>query len=169
MIQYGSKLRLLEIAQVPKEKVEDFKSVKTFKFFNTNNLWVKLPSIKRIIENGSLDMEVIVNPKTLDNGVNVVQLETAVGAAMKCFEGSIGNTIFKLTPFHFSNVLLLGLNVPRSRFLPVKKTSDLLLVMSNLYNLKNGSLAMSALRSFPSTPLIKLGENHFAKVFNETF
>ena len=57
-----------------------------------------------------------------------------------------------------------GLNVPRSRFLPVKKTSDLLLVMSNLYNLKNGSLAMSSLRSFPSTPLIKLGENHFAKV-----
>lgn len=83
-------MRLLEIAQVPKEKVEDFKSVKTFKFFNTNNLWVKLPSIKRIIENGTLDMEVIVNPKTLDNGVNVIQLETAVGAAMKCFEGSIG-------------------------------------------------------------------------------
>ena len=70
----------------------------------------------------------------------------AVGAAMKCFEGSI------------------GLNVPRSRFLPVKKTSDLLLVMSNLYNLKNGSLSMSALRGFPSTPLIKLGDNHFAKV-----
>ncbi len=90
MIQYENKLRLLEIAQVPKEKVEDFKSVKTFKFFNTNNLWVNLPSIKRIIENGTLDMEVIVNPKTLDNGVNVIQLETAVGAAMKCFEGSIG-------------------------------------------------------------------------------
>lgn len=35
-------------------------------------------------------MEVIVNPKTLDNGLNVIQLETAVGAAMKCFEGSIG-------------------------------------------------------------------------------
>jgi UTP--glucose-1-phosphate uridylyltransferase len=146
LIQYEDKLRLLEIAQVPKENVEDFKSVKTFKFFNTNNLWVKLPSIKRIIENGTLDMEVIVNPKTLDNGANVIQLETAVGAAMKCFEGSI------------------GLNVPRSRFLPVKKTSDLLLVMSNLYNLKNGSLAMSPIRSFPSTPLIKLGDNHFAKV-----
>lgn len=146
LIQFQNKLRLLEIAQVPKEKVEDFKSVKTFKFFNTNNLWTSLSAIKRIIDNGTLDMEVIVNPKTLDNGVNVIQLETAVGAAMKCFEGSI------------------GLNVPRSRFLPVKKTSDLLLVMSNLYNLKNGSLAMSHLRSFPSTPLIKLGDNHFAKV-----
>ena len=43
-------------------------------------------------------MEVIVNPKTLDNGVNVIQLETAVGAAMKCFEGAIG-IVFPLTLF----------------------------------------------------------------------
>lgn len=42
LIQYDNKLRLLEIAQVPKDHVDDFKSVKTFKFFNTNNLWVKL-------------------------------------------------------------------------------------------------------------------------------
>lgn len=28
--------------------------------------------------------------QTLDNGVNVVQLETAVGAAIKSFEGAIG-------------------------------------------------------------------------------
>jgi len=54
--------------------------------------------------------------------------------------------------------------VPRSRFLPVKKTSDLLLVMSNLYSLKSGSLVMSPQRMFPTTPLVKLGENHFSKV-----
>jgi len=82
----------------------------------------------------------------MDNGQNVIQLETAVGAAMKCFDGC------------------LGVNVPRSRFLPVKKTSDLLLVMSNLYSLKNGNLEMSPLRMFPSTPLVKLGDNHFSKV-----
>lgn len=76
----------------------------------------------------------------------MIQLETAVGAAMKTFEGGI------------------GINVPRSRFLPVKKTSDLLLVMSNLYSLKNGSLMMSPQRMFPTTPLVKLGENHFSKV-----
>lgn len=35
-------------------------------------------------------MEIIVNPKTLSNGVNVIQLETAVGAAMKSFNGCIG-------------------------------------------------------------------------------
>lgn len=82
----------------------------------------------------------------LDNGLNLIQLETAVGAAMKIFNGGI------------------GINVPRSRFLPVKKTSDLLLVMSNLYTLNCGSLVMSPQRMFPTTPLVKLGDNHFAKV-----
>ena len=28
--------------------------------------------------------------QTLDNGLNVIQLETAVGAAIKSFEGAIG-------------------------------------------------------------------------------
>uniref|UniRef100_A0A7G3AY13 UTP--glucose-1-phosphate uridylyltransferase n=1 Tax=Lutzomyia longipalpis TaxID=7200 RepID=A0A7G3AY13_LUTLO len=145
LIQYENKLRLLEIAQVPKEHVDDFKSVKTFKFFNTNNIWAKLDAIERVLKENTLNMEIIVNNKTLDTGLRVIQLETAVGAAMKCFEG-------------------IGINVPRSRFLPVKKTSDLMLVMSNLYNLRHGSLVMSPQRMFPTTPLVKLGENHFAKV-----
>jgi len=131
---------------VPKEHEDDFKSVKKFNVFNTNNLWMSLPAIKRVVEEGTLDMEIIVNPKQLDGGINVIQLETAVGAAMKCFENAS------------------GINVPRSRFLPVKKTSDLLLVMSNLYTLDHGSLIMSPLRMFPSTPLVKLGDNHFKKV-----
>ena len=84
-----------------------------------------MPQIKNIIEENTLDMEVIVNPKVLDGGLNVIQLETAVGAAMKCFEQAS------------------GVNVPRARFLPVKKTSDLLLVMSNLYSLEHGALIMS--------------------------
>lgn len=146
LIQYENKLRLLEIAQVPKEHVDEFKSIKTFKFFNTNNLWAKLSAIKRILTEGSLNMEIIVNPKVLENGMNIIQLETAVGAAMKSFEGSV------------------GIHVPRSRFLPVKKTSDLMLVKSNLYVLKNGSLVMSPKRMFPITPLIKLGDKDFSKV-----
>ncbi|XP_022085959.1 UTP--glucose-1-phosphate uridylyltransferase-like isoform X1 [Acanthaster planci] len=145
LIQYENKLRLLEIAQVPKEHVDEFKSVSKFKIFNTNNLWVKLSSIKRLIEEKMLDMEVIVNNKSLENGTNVIQLETAVGAAMKCFDGA------------------LGVNVPRSRFLPVKRSSDLLLAMSNLYSLKAGSLIMSPLRQFRTTPIVKLG-THFDKV-----
>nr|QBH73778.1 UTP-glucose-1-phosphate uridylyltransferase 2 [Orthoderella ornata] len=146
LIQYENKLRLLEIAQVPKEHVDDFKSIKTFKFFNTNNLWAKLDAIERVLDQNSLNLEIIVNNKSLSNGLNVVQLETAVGAAMKSFDGG------------------LGINVPRSRFLPVKKTSDLLLVMSNLYSLQNGTLVMSPQRMFPTTPLVKLGDNHFSKV-----
>ncbi|XP_013784292.1 UTP--glucose-1-phosphate uridylyltransferase-like [Limulus polyphemus] len=146
LIQYEGKLRLLEIAQVPKEHVDEFKSVKTFKIFNTNNLWMSLRSIASLVQEGMLDMEIIVNHKHLDYGINVIQLETASGAAMKDFARAI------------------GINVPRKRFLPVKKTSDLLAVMSSLYLMKNGTLEMSPKRAFPTVPLVKLGENHFAKV-----
>merc|ERR1712117_530036 len=52
----------------------------------------------------------------------------------------------------------IGINVPRSRFLPVKKSSDLLLIMSNLYSLSNGALKMSPDRMFQTTPLIELGD-----------
>jgi len=147
LIQYEGRIRLLEIAQVPKDHVDDFKSVSKFKIFNTNNLWINLQAIKRLLEKDLMEMEVIVNPKRLENGMNVVQLETAVGSAIHNFEGSI------------------GINVPRTRFLPVKKTSDLLLVMSNLYALHSGSLSMNPKRSFPSTPLVKLG-CQFDKVSN---
>ncbi|XP_061584812.1 UTP--glucose-1-phosphate uridylyltransferase-like isoform X2 [Cololabis saira] len=145
LINYHEHLRLLEIAQVPKSHVDEFKSVTKFKIFNTNNLWISLPAIRRLQENNSMDLEIIVNPKTLDGGLNVIQLETAVGAAIKCFNN------------------VLGVNVPRSRFLPVKTSSDLLLVMSNLYSLDAGSLTMSRLREFKSTPHVKLGSS-FTKV-----
>ncbi|KAG0410091.1 hypothetical protein HPB47_012803 [Ixodes persulcatus] len=146
LIQYENRLRLLEIAQVPKENIDEFKSVKKFKIFNTNNLWMKLSTMSELVQSSGIDMEVIVNQKTLETGVNVIQLETAAGAAMKDFSKAV------------------GINVPRSRFLPVKKTSDLLLVMSNLYHMKFGTLLMSPKRTFPTVPLIKLGDNHFAKV-----
>ncbi|XP_029555121.1 UTP--glucose-1-phosphate uridylyltransferase [Salmo trutta] len=145
LIQYDNKLRLLEIAQVPKAHVDEFKSVTKFKIFNTNNLWISLGAIKRLQEQNAMDMEIIVNPKTLDGGQNVIQLETAVGAAIKSFDNA------------------LGINVPRSRFLPVKTVSDLLLVMSNLYSLEAGSLTMSQKREFPTTPHVKLGSS-FTKV-----
>ncbi|XP_021340204.1 UTP--glucose-1-phosphate uridylyltransferase-like, partial [Mizuhopecten yessoensis] len=145
LVECDGKLRLLEIAQVPKEHVDEFKSVSKFKIFNTNNLWISLEAMKRVVDEKTLDMEIIVNPKTLDNGLNVIQLETAVGSAIKSFEGA------------------LGINVPRRRFLPVKTTSDLLLVMSNLYNMRTGSLEMNPKRCFPSVPLVKLG-SHFSKV-----
>ncbi|XP_068583917.1 UTP--glucose-1-phosphate uridylyltransferase-like isoform X2 [Cebidichthys violaceus] len=145
LIQYEDHLRLLEIAQVPKAHVDEFKSVTKFKIFNTNNLWISLPAIKRLQEKNAMDLEIIVNPKTLDGGLNVIQLETAVGAAIKSFNNA------------------MGVNVPRSRFLPVKTSSDLLLVMSNLYSMDAGSLTMSKRREFPTTPHVKLGSS-FTKV-----
>ena len=71
--------------QVPKQHEEDFKSVKKFNVFNTNNLWISLPAIQRVLEENTLDIEIIVNPKQAAGGVSVYQLETAVGAAIKCF------------------------------------------------------------------------------------
>ena len=70
----------------------------------------------------------------------------------------ISSMYYSLCFFH-----VLGVNVPRSRFLPVKKSQDLLVTMSNLYNLRNGTLDMSPQRSFPAVPLVKLG-SHFNKV-----
>lgn len=145
LIEYEGRLMLLEIAQVPPDYVDEFKSVNKFRIFNTNNLWANLAAIKRVVTAGELDIEVIVNPKHLDRGVDVIQLETAAGAAVKCFKNAC------------------GINVPRSRFLPVKKTSDLLLLMSNLYDIENGYVTLSSLRSFPTTPLVKLGSS-FDKV-----
>ncbi|CAO3659108.1 unnamed protein product [Umbelopsis ramanniana] len=145
LIDYDGRIRLLEIAQVPSEHVEDFKSIKKFQIFNTNNLWVNLKAIKRVLEEESMDLEIIVNNKTTDNGEKVIQLETAVGAAIK----------------HFKNAH--GINVPRSRFLPVKSTSDLFLVTSDLYSLNHGELVMSPQRMFNTVPLVKLGD-HFKKV-----
>lgn len=145
LVLYEDKLRLLEMAQVPKEHVEEFKSVSKFKIFNTNNLWVNLQAMDRVVRNKAIHLEIIVNPKTLENGLNVIQLETAVGAGIKAFEGA------------------LGINVPRSRFLPVKTSSDLLIIMSNLYSLKQGSLEMSPKRNFPTVPVVKLG-GPFSKV-----
>ncbi len=92
-----------------------------------------------------MDLEIIINPKVTDDGQPVIQLETAAGAAVKLFKGA-----------H-------GVNVPRSRFLPVKSCSDLLLIKSDIYSLEHGQLVINRSRMFENTPVIKLGD-HFKKV-----
>lgn len=145
LIDYEGSVRLLEIAQVPSEHVEDFKSVRKFKIFNTNNLWINLPALKRIMDIEGMELEIIINPKTNEDGQSVIQLETAAGAAIK----------------HFKNGH--GINVPRSRFLPVKSCSDLLLIKSDIYSLQHGQLVLNESRMFETTPVIKLGD-HFKKI-----
>ncbi|ONM57074.1 UDP-glucose pyrophosphorylase2, partial [Zea mays] len=81
------------------------------------------------------------------DGVKVLQLETAAGAAIRFFDKAI------------------GINVPRSRFLPVKATSDLLLVQSDLYTLVDGFVIRNPSRANPANPSIELGPE-FKKVAN---
>ena len=92
-----------------------------------------------------MELDIIVNPKTTDDGQAVIQLETAAGDAIK----------------HFNNAH--GVNVPRSRFLPVKSCSDLLLIKSDIYSLEHGQLIINPQRMFETTPVIKLGD-HFKKI-----
>uniref|UniRef100_A0A5B6ZWS1 UTP--glucose-1-phosphate uridylyltransferase n=1 Tax=Davidia involucrata TaxID=16924 RepID=A0A5B6ZWS1_DAVIN len=146
LISYEGKVQLLEIAQVPDEHVNEFKSIEKFKIFNTNNLWVNLKAIKRLVEVDALKMEIIPNPKEVD-GIKILQLETAAGAAIRFFDHAI------------------GINVPRSRFLPVKATSDLLLVQSDLYTLSDGFVIRNKARANPENPNIELGPE-FKKVGN---
>lgn len=137
-------LRLLELAQVPKDHIEEFKSVKKFKIFNTNNIWINLVELKSKLESNSLHLDVIVNTKNVEQ-LPVIQLETAIGSGINNFEGS------------------LAVKVPRVRFVPIKKTDDLLLVQSNLFIFENGILRKNPDRQFGGIPLIRLGK-HFQTV-----
>ena len=105
---------------------------------------MRLSAIKRILETEDMHMEVIENKKMMGE-VPVIQLEQAVGSAIKNFRGSI------------------GINVPRSRFLPVKQCQDLLLVKSDLFMIRSGTLLKNEARLFGTLPLVKLGKE-FKKV-----
>eukprot|EP00252_Welwitschia_mirabilis_P005213 TRINITY_DN156_c0_g1_i1.p1 TRINITY_DN156_c0_g1~~TRINITY_DN156_c0_g1_i1.p1 ORF type:complete len:472 (+),score=97.32 TRINITY_DN156_c0_g1_i1:184-1599(+) len=144
LISYEGRVQLLEIAQVPEEHVSEFKSIEKFKIFNTNNLWANLKAIQRLVQADALKMEIIPNPKEV-NGVKVLQLETAAGAAIRFFDNAI------------------GVNVPRSRFLPVKATSDLLLVQSDLYTIDDGFVIRNPARVDTANPSIELSPE-FKKV-----
>lgn len=65
LIEYEGKIKLLEIAQVPQEHVKDFASVKKFKIFNTNNIWINLRALKKLLEAKALSLEVIENVKVI--------------------------------------------------------------------------------------------------------
>ncbi|CAN0913897.1 UTP--glucose-1-phosphate uridylyltransferase [Linum grandiflorum] len=84
--KYGCKVPLLLMNSFNTHddtaKVGEFKSIEKFKIFNTNNLWVNLNAIKRLVEADALKMEIIPNPKEVE-GIKVLQLETAAGAAIK--------------------------------------------------------------------------------------
>jgi len=119
----GGGLVLRETAQVPDEDREAFEDVERHRFFNCNNIWVNLGALKHALaeRDGVLGLPMIVNHKTVDptdpSSPDVVQLETAMGAAIGVFEGAA------------------AVHVPRARFAPVKTTSNLLVVRSDAYEL----------------------------------
>jgi UTP--glucose-1-phosphate uridylyltransferase len=117
----NGRLVLRETAQCPDDEVESFQDVSLYKYFNTNNLWIDLEALERALsENeGVLPLPFIRNEKVVDpqgaDSPRVVQLETAMGAAISCFAGA------------------RAIEVPSHRFAPVKSTGDLLAIRSDAY------------------------------------
>ena len=114
-------LVLRESAMCSDEDEPAFQNITKHRFFNTNNLWIRLDKLQEIVDKfgGFIPLPMIKNDKTVDpkddSSQKVVQLETAMGAAIECFDGA-------------SAVI-----VPRTRFAPVKKCNDLLLLRSDAY------------------------------------
>ncbi|MEE4364555.1 MAG: UTP--glucose-1-phosphate uridylyltransferase [Desulfotignum sp.] len=116
---------LREIAQCPQNETElqAFQDIQKHRYFNTNNLWIRLPALQRIIakKKGVMPLPLIWNQKTVDprdpDSLPVYQLETAMGSAISVFDRAG------------------AIRVPRTRFIPVKNTNDLLAVRSDRYML----------------------------------
>ena len=53
---YNDSLTLLEIAQVPSDKKNEFTSVRKFKIFNTNSRWINLKAVNEILDELVLDI-----------------------------------------------------------------------------------------------------------------
>lgn len=108
---------LMERAQVAPEYISDFEDITTFKWFNTNSLWVSLTEIKQKMEHKALSLPIIANLKRVE-GQACMQLETALGSAISNIEKSA--------------VLAVG----RDRFQPVKTMKDLE-VLSQQFKIQN--------------------------------
>jgi len=87
-------LLLRESAQCPKEDLDDFLDIDRHRFFNTNNLWVRLESLRDALEenDGLITLPLIRNEKTVNPldpaSTPVFQLESAMGSAISFFPGA---------------------------------------------------------------------------------
>ncbi|MGJ8696315.1 MAG: UTP--glucose-1-phosphate uridylyltransferase [Verrucomicrobiaceae bacterium] len=118
------RLILREVAQCPDADLESFQDIGKYRYFNTNNIWVNLEVLQEVLaeDGGVLPLPIIQNRKSVDPrdsaSTPVYQLEAAMGSAIECFDGSI------------------AVDVPRSRFAPVKSTADLLALRSDAYEIR---------------------------------
>ncbi len=114
---------LRETAQTLRADQDALADLERHRFCSTNNLWFDLAAMKHALDirEGILGLPLIRNVKTLDPGdkstPEVIQVETAMGAAVEVFEGS------RL------------IEVGRERFVPVKTTNDLLVLRSDVYDI----------------------------------
>jgi len=142
------RLLLREVAQCPDEDLGAFQDVERHRYFNTNSLWLRLDLLKQQLEadDGVLPLPMIRNRKTVDprdkSSTPVIQLETAMGAAIECFAGAS------------------AIEVPRSRFAPVKTTADLLALRSDAYEiLRDGQVRLHPDRN-GVPPIITLSDDY---------
>jgi UTP--glucose-1-phosphate uridylyltransferase len=113
---------LRETAQTSKKDQAALADLDRHRFCSTNNLWFDLRAMNDALDarHGILGLPLIRNVKTVDptdpTSPEVIQVETAMGAAIEVFEGA--RTI----------------EVGRDRFVPVKTTNDLLVLRSDVYD-----------------------------------
>ena len=144
-------LILRELSQCPPDEVDLFQDIERYRYFNTNNLWLHLPSLQQLLNehNNLLDLPLIRNEKPIDptqpSSPRVYQLETAMGSALALFRGA------------------QAMRIPRSRFIPVKKCNDLLLLWSDVYEL-NDEYLPSLADALQTPPLITLDDAHYALI-----
>jgi len=152
------RLTLRESAQCAKNELSAFRDIKRYRFFNTNNIWINLEVLDRLLEKqGIIKLPLIRNPKTLeprdDKSPKVYQIETAMGAAISLFKGA---TLIQ---------------VPLSRFLPVKKCNELLSIRSDrfIFSKENNLVFNPKVRS--KIIEIDLDPRYFGKIdlFDERF
>ncbi|MGA0242285.1 MAG: UTP--glucose-1-phosphate uridylyltransferase [Candidatus Marinamargulisbacteria bacterium] len=124
----NDQLTLWEVAQVPEDQMDWFQSQPVF---NTYNLWASVSALIQAIESDTLRLDLIKNKKTL-GGAPIIQLEYAMGSAIQSFEQA--------------KVMI----VPRQRFFPIKKTNDLLRLVSDYCDwTADGSLRWDTTHELP--------------------
>jgi len=146
------RLTLREVAQCPKDELGSFEDVSRWRFFNTNNLWVDLEALRDALAScdGVLPLPLIRNEKPVDPedpaSPRVIQLETAMGAAIALFDGAE------------------AVRVPDERFAPVKTTADLLRVRSDAYRRDADERVVPAPGGLGGAIAIELDAAHFRSV-----
>jgi UTP--glucose-1-phosphate uridylyltransferase len=130
--------------------VDAFQDIEQHRYFNTNNLWLDLQALAALLQarHGILGLPMIRNAKPVDpcdaQSTPVYQLETAMGAAIGLFQGAG------------------AVQVPRTRFAPVKTNDDLLVIRSDAYELTDDyRIRLNPARTLPSAPSVSLDPQYY--------